>query len=132
MKTPFDLIEITVHHVGGSTQTLMRPYEFDSEIVNHDKMTNHFGECVKPSKCALTCPGCGAYIDIDMDTLEEGSYEKKCMSCYVPPKLPQILVPFMTPPQRVLDLIYTPVINDVVDNDDDNLSNLLEALDNNG
>lgn len=128
MQSPFDLIEITVHHINGSSIAHMRPFEFDSDIANYDTMANHFGVAVKPVKCALTCPGCGTYIEVEMECLDE--LEKKCPECYVPPKLPSILVPFMNPSQTILDVIYTPVINGDINNDDDNLSNLLEALDN--
>ena len=97
MKTPFDLIDIVIHHIGGSTVVQMRPFQFDSELVDYDKMLNHFGELVKPTKCAATCPGCGSYLEISTDNLDD-EYEKKCMACYVPPKLPKILVPFQDPP----------------------------------
>lgn len=129
MANPYDLINIVVHHVDGSTIAQMRPFEFDSEF-SADGINNHFGIPVKPSKCALTCPGCGAYIEIDMATMCDGEYEKKCNECYVPPKIPSNLMPFKNPSETILDIVYVPVIDGDINNEDDDLSDLLEALDN--
>lgn len=59
---PYDLVELTVNGI----PIHGRPYEFDSELVDHDAGTNKDGGLVKPTKLSTCCPECGDGIWLDV------------------------------------------------------------------
>jgi hypothetical protein len=74
-----------------------RPFEFDSEIADFNKMINSFGELVKPSKLSTVCPDCGAGMMIDV-VMGDPPFQPVIATCAICcPDLPPLPDPFNNP-----------------------------------
>lgn len=90
---PYDLVPVVINGIG----TYGRPFEFDSEMVNADTMTNGFGQLVKPSKLSVMCSDCGSGFELDV-VLGDYPFEPVVYDCLVcNPVRKMVDDPFMNP-----------------------------------
>lgn len=123
MTSPYDMIEATISTGKGVMPILLRPYRFDSEPVNLDTLKNAFGNVIRPTQLSSSCPNCGVMVDVAFNI----DMKYKCEECYVAPKIKYISAFVEDPISPIRDLIYTP-IEESIDTEDDNLTNLLDHL----
>ena len=111
IQNPYNMIELSLD----GNRILGRPFEFDSDIVNHKTMCNAFGNLVKPTKVSTVCPQCGQGLIIDLNLGDPPYGVIKCTCKYCHPKLPPIVDPFMNPLEfgRVSHLDLDNTIHDV-------------------
>jgi len=57
---PYDLVSMLIN----GQPIHGRPIEFDSEIVNFSKLTNAFGNLVRPKRLSTICPSCGQGLEV--------------------------------------------------------------------
>lgn len=90
---PYDLVPLLIN--GKPMQG--RPFEMDSDVVNQKKMTNGFGNLVKPSKVMTMCPDCSQGLQVELK-LGEPPFEPVVYSCpYCKPAPPPVVDPFVNP-----------------------------------
>lgn len=57
---PYDLVSMLIN----GQPIHGRPIEFDTEIVNFSKLTNAFGNLVRPKRLSTICPSCGQGLEV--------------------------------------------------------------------
>lgn len=77
MYNPFDLVPLIIN----GEEIFGRPYQFDSEIADHETMQNAFGDLVKPTKVSTVCPGCGSGIDAEVSFAEDPPFSALTINC---------------------------------------------------
>jgi hypothetical protein len=115
---PYDLITITFN---GQSGLYARPIELDSEIVDHNKMTNAAGELAKPKTFVTTCPTCGDGVQFEADVYQPYHVDYTCE--YYCDRCPIKTKPSVNP-FRTVDIDLNPVVSETIEpiNDDDHHS----------
>lgn len=122
MNSPYDMVKARMKTAKGIMEVYMRPFQFDSEPVDLNTMKNAFGFVIRPTRLSSSCPHCGCLVDVEATT----NLLYTCGECYKEPKRP-VFIPFVVDPiSPIRDLIY--VEPTIIDESEDNLSNLLEYL----
>lgn len=107
---PYDLINLIIN---GKPIT-GRPFEFNSTLHDHKRMTNALGALVKPTKVSTMCPDCGQglYVDVFLDTPPFAPVVVTCSYCQPAPAPFQD--PFTNPVQsgRVRSIELDQLIHD--------------------
>lgn len=73
---PYDLVSVKLN----SHMTYGRPVEFNSPIIDQNKLTDAFGQIVKPTKISTTCPDCGQGYTLDVE-LGEPPFATLAINC---------------------------------------------------
>jgi len=90
---PYNLVAMSIN----GTEIYGRPMEFDSEIVDFQKMINAFGYAVKPSKLSTICPNCGQGLEVVV-SLPDPPFPVVEYTCqYCNPSITPISEPFNNP-----------------------------------
>lgn len=90
---PYNLVAMSIN----GTEIYGRPMEFDSEIVDFQKMINAFGYSVKPSKLSTICPSCGQGLEVVV-SLPDPPFPVVEYTCqYCNPSITSISEPFNNP-----------------------------------
>lgn len=76
MYNPYDMVPVIIN----GEETVGRPFEFDAQIVDFEKMEDGFGNQVKPTQLSTTCPGCGQGLILTV-TLKDPPFEPVEYSC---------------------------------------------------
>ncbi len=124
---PYDLVELTITGKKSTFNTYGRPVEFDSIIADYTKMTNNFGQLVKPTKVTTTCEDCGQGYTVDI-VMPAAVGQKIVLNCQIcnPKQTLVDLEPFINPVESnqireseldpsLLDLSEKPQVNDLVE-----------------